>query len=187
MKYGIFLTLFSAAALLVAGKLSPVFAQDYDPAYAPEYASSDRDWNPSGSDYDQGPARHWERFLERDENQDFARQFSGNPNIVRDPREMDQWSGVRELFDNHPDVRDYVYQTVRDYNENTQPGEKWHRELEANPNFANRYRQNPNIVNDSNLASDEPEIGEFLRTNPEVRPYLDRKSDRYDRDLRNED
>jgi hypothetical protein len=83
------------------------------------------------------------------------------------------WTGVRDMFNNHPDVRDYVFQKVRDYNENTRPGEKWHRELEANPNFANRYRQNRNIINDFNLASEEPEINQFLRTNPDVRDYLE--------------
>jgi hypothetical protein len=52
---------------------------------------------------------------------------------------------------------------------NTRPAEKWNRELAANPNFADRYRRNPGIINDSILASEEPEIGEFLRANPEVR------------------
>jgi len=182
MKYGIFLTVFSLAVLLVAGTRSPAFAQDYNP----EYASGDRDWNRSGGDHGQDAAQRWERFLNKDENQNFARQFRGNPNIVRDPSEMDQWSGVRELFDRHPEVRDYVYRTVRDYNHNTPPREKWHRELDANPNFADRFRQHPDIVNDSNLASEEPEIGEFLKTNPEVRDYLERKGEHRDRDYRND-
>ena len=181
MKYRNFVTLFSAAVLAV-GTIAPAFAQDH----RPEYASGDRDYR-SDSGYDNDAGQRWHRFLDRDENRDFARRFHGNPNIIRDEREMDQWSGVRELFDHHPDVRDYVYRKVRDYNQDTRPADKWNRELAANPNFADRYRQNPNIINDSSLGSDEPEIGEFLRTNPEVRSYLESYSRRDSRDYRDED
>ncbi len=180
MKYRSFVTLFSAA-VLAAGTLTPAFAQRYEP----EYASSGRDWNRSDADYGYGAARRWERFLDQDMNRDFARIFRGNPNIIHDPHYMAQWSGVRDLFSKDPELRDYVYQTVRDYNRDTRPAEKWNRELAQNPDFAGRYRQNPSIINDSNLASDEPEIAEFLRTNPEVRLYLDsytRRYGRYDRD-----
>ena len=79
-----------------------------------------------------------------------------------------------------------MYRKVHDYNQDTRPGEKWDRELAANPNFADRYRQNPSII-DSNLEREEPEIAEFLRTNPDVRPYLERNSRRSDRDYRDED
>ena len=181
MKCRSFVTLFSAAVLAV-GTLTPALAQDY----RPEYASGDRDYR-SDAGYANDAARRWDRFLDQDENRNFARKFHGNPNIIRDEREMDQWSGVRELFSDHPDVRDYVYRKVRDYNQDTRPAEKWNRELAANPNFADRYRQNPNIINDSNLRSEEPEIAEFLRTNPDVRPYLDSYSRRSNRDDRDED
>jgi hypothetical protein len=177
MKHRIFLTLLPAAALALG--TAPGFAQNYNF----NYGRGDRDYGYSRSDYDNDAARRWERFLDQDENRNFARQFRGNPNIVRDQHEMEQWSGVRELFSNHPDVRDYVFQKVRDYDQNTRPEEKWRREMDANPNFADRYRQNPNIVNDSNLAGEEPEINEFLKTNPEVRDYLERRASRgYDRD-----
>jgi len=180
MKYRSFVTLFSAAVLAV-GTITPAFAQ----YRYPELAFSDSDYR-NDAGYDNDAARRWDRFLDQDENRSFSRQFHGNPNIIHDEREMDQWTGVRELFRDHPDVRDYVYQKVRDYNQDTQPAEKWNRELAANPNFADRYRQNPNIVNDSNLRDSEPEIAEFLRTNPDVRPYLDsyasRSSYRDDRD-----
>jgi hypothetical protein len=83
-------------------------------------------------------------------------------------------------------VRDYVYRKVHDYNQDTRPADKWNRELEANPNFADHYRQNPGII-DSNLDSEEPEIAEFLRTNPDVRPYLERDSRRDGRDDRDDD
>lgn len=168
MKHGVFLTLF-LAGVFALGTFTPAFAQDYNSDYGTGYRDGDR----GGSDYDQGARERWERFLDRDENRNFAREFRGNPNIIHDRGAMDQWTGVRELFRNHPDVRDYVFQKVRDYDQNTRPGEKWHRELDANPGFADRYHQNPNIINDSNLASEEPEIGEFLRTNPEVRDYLE--------------
>ena len=167
MKYRSFVTLFSAAVLAV-GTITPAFAQ----YRYPELAFSDNDYR-NDAGYDNDAARRWDRFLDQDENRNFSRQFHGNPNIIHDEREMDQWTGVRELFRDHPDVRDYVYQKVRDYNQDTQPAEKWNRELAANPNFADRYRQNPSIVNDSNLRDSEPEIAEFLRTNPDVRPYLD--------------
>ena len=179
MKCRSFITLFSAA-VLAAGTLTPAFAQ------YPEYASGDRDYRQSDSGYGNDAARRWDRFLDQDENRNFARKFHGNPNIIRDEREMDQWSGVRELFSDHPDVREYVYRKVHDYNQDTRPGEKWDRELAANPNFADRYRQNPSII-DSNLEREEPEIAEFLRTNPDVRPYLERNSRRSDRDYRDED
>lgn len=180
MKYGSLVTLFSAAVLAV-GTLAPAFAQYHDP----EYATGDRDYR-GDADYDNGAAQRWHRFLDQDENRDFARRFHGNPNIIHDPREMDQWTGVRELFSDHPDVRDYVLQKVRDYDQNTRPSEKWDRELAANPNFADRYRQNPGVI-DSNLDRDEPEIAEFLRTNPDVRPYLERDSRRDSRDYHDED
>lgn len=185
MKHGIFLTLF-LAGVLAAGPASKAHAQDYKSLFG----HADSNWDRGGSDYDHGARERWQRFLDRDENRNFAREFRGNPNIIHDDRMMDQWSGVRELFSNHPEVRDYVEQNVRDYNRDTRPGEKWHRELEANPNFADRFRQNPDIINDSNLASEEPEIGEFLRTNPEVRDYLENHDRRYgrdrDRDYRND-
>ena len=183
MNYRSLVTLFSAAVLAV-GTIVPAHAQYYHP----EYASGDRDWNQNdeGRGYDRGAQQRWHRFLEDDNNRNFARQFRGNPNIIHDGREMEQWSGVRELFNNHPDVRDYVDQKVRDYNQNMSPAEKWNREMAANPNFAERYRDNPNIINQGNLRNDEPEIAEFLRTNPEVRPYLERSARRSDRDYRHD-
>ena len=180
MKYRSFVTSF-AAALLIGGMLTPAFAQ----YRYPEYASGDRDYRADGG-YGNDAARRWERFLDDSSNQNFARKFHGNPNIVRDEREMDQWSGVRELFSDHPEVRDYVYRQVRDYNQDTRPAEKWDRELAANPNFAERYRRNPSIIND-NLNREEPEIAEFLRTNPEVRSYVESNAGRYGRYDRDDD
>jgi hypothetical protein len=184
MKYRSFVTLFSAAVLAV-GTIVPTYAQSYHP----EYANGERDLNRSdeGAGYDRDAQQRWHRFLEDENNQNFARQYRGNPNIIHDSREMEQWSGVRELFNNHPDVREYVEQKVRDYNENTRPADKWNREMAANPNFAERYRDNPNIINDGNLRNDEPEIAEFLRTNPDVQTYLNSYASRSDRGDRDED
>lgn len=177
MKYGIFLTAF-LAVILAIGTITPAFAQDYSPEYG------HGDGNRGGSDFDNDAARHWQDFLNRDENQNFAREFHGNPNVIRDERKMDEWSGVREFFNNHPDVRSYVYEKVRDYNQNTPPRQKLHRELDANPNFADRFRDNPDVINDPNLRHDEPEIAEFLRTNPDVRDYIENhhRDDNRDRD-----
>ena len=189
MKHRIFLTLVPAAALAL-GTVTPSFAQNYNYDYGrdsqnynSDYGRDYNGYNQNRGGYDNDAARRWDRFLDNDENRNFAREFHGNPNIVRDQRAMDQWTGVRELFSDHPDVRDYVFQKVRDYDQNTRPEEKWRREMDANPNFADRYRQHPDIVNDSKLNNDEPEIAEFLRTNPDVRDYLERRANRgYDRD-----
>ncbi|HEV2170025.1 MAG TPA: hypothetical protein VGR40_03705 [Candidatus Binatus sp.] len=171
MKHGIFLTLF-LAGVLAAGTFTPAFAQDYNSLFG----RGERDWNRGGSDYDQGARDRWQRFLDSDENRNFAREFRGNPNIIHDRDTMDQWTGVQELFRDHPDVRNYVFQRVRDYDQNTRPGEKWRRELDANPNFADRFRSNPDVINDPNLRHNEPEIAEFFRTNPEVRDYVENHS-----------
>ena len=180
MKHRKFVTLFSAAVLAV-GTITPAFAQ--------RYAYGDRDYRDSGYSHGGGAAARWDRFLDDSQNRDFARIFRANPNIIHDSRYMEQWTGVHDLFSRDPDVREYAERTARDYDRNTRPGEKWNRLLEANPNFAERYRQNPSIMNDSNLANDEPEIREFMRTNPDVRPYIERQarnSDRYGND-RDED
>jgi hypothetical protein len=169
MKHRKFVTLFSAVVLAV-GTITPAFAQ--------RYAYGDRDYRGDAGYSHEGAAGRWERFLDQDQNRDFSRIFRGNPNIIHDPSYMDQWSGVRDLFSRDPDVREYAEQAARNYDRNTRPADKWNRLLEANPNFADRYRQNPSIVNDSSLANDEPEIREFMRTNPDVRPYLDRQAGR---------
>ncbi|HYK65826.1 MAG TPA: hypothetical protein VEY94_12835 [Patescibacteria group bacterium] len=177
MNYGIFLAAFLGIALAI-GSLSPAFGQDYNSGYG----HGDRDWNRGGSDYDNNAAQRWNDFLNRDENQNFAREFHGNPNVIKDERKMDEWSGVRQFFDNHPNVRRYVYENVRQYDQNTSPGQKWHRELDANPNFADRFRNNPNVINDPNLRNDEPEIAEFFNTNPDVRDYVGNHHRDYNRD-----
>jgi len=171
MKHRTFVTLFSAAVLAV-GTITPAFAQ--------RYAYGDRDYRDSGYGHD-GAEGRWERFLDQDQNRDFSRIFRANPNIIHDSSYMDQWTGVRDLFRNDPEVRDYAERTARNYDRNTRPADKWNRLLEANPNFAERYRQNPSIMNDSNLANDEPEIREFMRTNPDVRPYIERQAGGYGR------
>jgi hypothetical protein len=169
MKYRKFVTLFSAAILAV-GTITPAFAQ--------RYAYGDRDYQGDSGYGHGGAAARWDRFLDDSQNRDFARIFRGNPNIIHDPNYMDQWTGVRDLFRNDPAVREYAEQTARNYDQNTRPADKWNRLLEANPNFAERYRQNPSIMNDSNLANDEPEIREFMRTNPDVRGYVQRQANR---------
>jgi len=172
MKYRKLVTLCSAAVLAV-GTITPAFAQ--------RYAYGDRDYG-SDAGYSHGSAAaRWDRFMEQDQNREFSRIYHGNPNIIHDRNYMDQWTGVRDLFRNDPEVRDYAEQQARNYDRNTPAREKWNRLLEANPNFADRYRQNPSIVTDSNLANDEPEIREFIRTNPDVRPFLDRQAGRGER------
>jgi hypothetical protein len=163
-----------SAAVLVAGTLTPAFAQ----YRYPEYARGDRDYNQSDLYRGGDASRRWDRFLDDSSNRDFARIFHGNPNIIHDPSYMSQWTGVRDLFNNDPAVREYVHQLARDYDRNTSPGEKWRRLMDANPDFASRYRQNPDVVNDRNLSNSEPEIREFIRTNPDVRPWLERHASR---------
>jgi hypothetical protein len=163
MNYKRALTVLSAAMIAGAVYAPPSFAQSYG---GERYASSDRDWNRGDS-----ASARWDRFLEQ--NPDFARRFHGNPNIIRDLRVMDDQPGVREFFANNPDVRDYVYRTTHnDSDSDDSASAKWNRFLERNPNFAERYRQNPDIVRNDSVMRDEPEVREFLRTNPDVRGYV---------------
>jgi hypothetical protein len=60
---------------------------------------------------------------------------------------------------------------ARNFERAGSPAEKWNRFLNHNPNFAERYRGNPSIVNDENVVNDEPELRELFRTDPEVRRY----------------
>jgi hypothetical protein len=153
-----------SVTILAAAMYSPSFAQSYDSGYG--HGGYDR---PAA--YNDSPAQRWNRFL--DQNQDFARRFRGNPNIIRDQRVMDDQPGVREFFAKNPDVREYVYRSTRnDGDRDDSPRAKWNRLLAHNPDFAERYRQNPGIIDDPNVMRDEPEVREFLRTNPDVRASL---------------
>jgi hypothetical protein len=154
-----------STSLLVGSMSMPVFAQGYDGYSRHEDRSLSYAENNSYSD----PAARWQRFL--DENPDFARRYRGNPNIIRDPRVMDEQSGLREFFANNPDVRQYAYRSSGNFERMGSPAEKWNRFLAHNPNFAERYRENPGIVNDENVVNEEPELRELFRTDPEVRRY----------------
>lgn len=115
MKHRKLVTLCSAA-ILAAGMLTPAFAQ--------RYTFGDRDWRSDVGYGHEGAAGRWERFLDEDQNRDFARIFRANANIIHDPNYMDQWTGVRDLFSRDPDVREFAERTARDYDRNTRPGEK---------------------------------------------------------------
>jgi len=151
---------------LLAGSMSmPVFAQDYD-SYSRHH---DRSWSYAENNSYSNPAARWQRFL--DENPDFARRYRGNPDIIRDSSVMDEQPGLREFFANNPDVRQYAYRSSGNFERTGSPAEKWNRFLAHNPNFAQRYRENPSIVNDESVLNDEPELRELFRTDPEVRRY----------------
>ena len=177
MRFKRTITILSASVL--AGSISlPVLAQDYESyskdgdrsvGYAENYSNSD-------------PAVRWQRFLR--ENPDFARRYRSNPEIIRDPRVMDEQPGLREFLANHPDVRQYAYRSSGNIERAGSPADKWHRFLKHNPNFAQRYRENPGIVNDENVVDNEPELRELFRTDPEVRRYAynERHMGRADRD-----
>jgi hypothetical protein len=154
-----------SASLLVGSMWTPVFAQGYDTYTRHEDRSLSYAENNSYSN----PAARWQRFL--DENPDFARRYRGNPDIIRDPRVMDNQPGLREFFANNPDVRQYAYRSSGNFERTGSPAEKWNRFLARNPNFAERYRENPSIVNDENVLNEEPELRELFRTDPEVRRY----------------
>jgi hypothetical protein len=154
------------SASVLAGSMSlPVLAQDYD-SYS---RHGDRSFSNAENYSNSDPAARWQRFL--NENPDFARRYRGNPDIIRDPRVMDDQPGVREFFANNPDVRQYAYRSSGNFERTGSPAEKWNRFLNHNPNFAERYRGNPSIVNDENVVNDEPELRELFRTDPEVRRY----------------
>jgi hypothetical protein len=164
MRFKRTITILSASVL--AGSMSmPVFAQDYD-SYS---RRGDRSWRYAENYSNSDPAARWQRFL--NENPDFAHRYRGNPDIVRDPRVMDDQPGLREFFANNPDVRQYAYRSSGNFERTGTPAEKWNRFLNHNPNFAERYRENPGIVNDENVVNDEPELRELFRTDPEVRRY----------------
>lgn len=164
MRFKRTVTILSAAVLTSAMSM-PVFAQDYD-SYS---RHGDRPFSYAENYFNSDPAARWQRFL--DENPDFARRYRGNPDIIRDPRVMDDQPGVREFFANNPDVRQYAYRSSGNFERARTPAEKWNRFLNHNPNFAERYRENPSIVNDENVVNDEPELRELFRTDPEVRRY----------------
>jgi hypothetical protein len=164
MRFKRTITILSASVL--AGSMSmPLFAQDYD-SYSKH---SDRSRSNAENYSNSNPAARWQRFL--DENTDFARRYRENPNIIRDPRVMDDEPGLRAFFANNPEVRRYAYRSTSYREDLASPAEKWNRFLNQNPNFAERYRQNPDIVNDNSVMNDEPAVREFFRTNPEVRRY----------------
>ena len=154
-----------STALLVGSMSVPLLAQDYD-----NYSRhSDRSGRYAENYSNSNPAARWQRFL--DENPDFARRYRGNPDIIRDPHVMDDQPGLREFFANNPDVRQYAYRSSGYHQDVASPAEKWHRFLNQNPNFAERYRQNPDIINNDSVMNDEPELRDLFRTNPEVRRY----------------
>lgn len=154
-----------SASILAGFMATPVFAQDYD-SYS---RHGDRALSYAENDSNLDSAARWQRFL--DENPDFARRYRSNPDVIRDPRVMDEQPGVREFFANNPDVRRYAYRSSGNFERTGTPAEKWNRFLAHNPNFAERYRQNPSIVNDESVLNDEPELRELFRTDPEVRRY----------------
>jgi hypothetical protein len=103
MKYKTAVTLFSAA--MIAGAIAaPSFAQDRD--YGP---SSDRSFETSrglpGGDPDEGLGE----FLNNGNNNDFARRFRENPNMIYDKDIMAHEPGFRAYLDAHPDVRERLY------------------------------------------------------------------------------
>ena len=152
--------------LFVGALCTPAFAQyDAYPHHRDRVDSYSQD----------SAAARWNRFLEQ--NPDFARRYRANPNIIRDPRVMDHQPGVREFFANNPDARQYAYNSARMDQATEPPAVKWHEFLEQNPNFAERYRQNPGIIDDENVMNDEPEVRELLRTNPGIRAYLRNRAD----------
>jgi hypothetical protein len=77
----------------------PAFAQGYD-SYS---RHENRSWSYAENNSYSNPAARWQRFL--DENPDFARRYRGNPDIIRDSSVMDEQTGLREFFANHPEVR----------------------------------------------------------------------------------
>ena len=152
-----------STVLLVGAMCTPSFAQ---------YGGYVHDRDRADSYSQDSAATRWDRFLEQ--NPDFARRYRANPNIIRDPQVMDQQPGVREFFANNPDARQYAYRSTR-MDQAEAPAVKWREFLEQNPNFAERYRQNPAIVENESVLNDEPELRELLRTDPEMRSYLARE------------
>ena len=88
-----------STSLLASSMSMPAFAQGYD-SYS---RHENRSWSYAENNSYSNPAARWQRFL--DENPDFARRYRGNPDIIRDSSVMDEQTGLREFFANHPEVR----------------------------------------------------------------------------------
>ena len=103
MKYRTAVTLFSAA-IFAGAFATPSLAWDRD--YRPR---ADRSFESSrglsGGDPDQGLGE----FLHNGNNNDFARRYRENPNIIYDKNVMAHEPGFRAYLDAHPDVRERLY------------------------------------------------------------------------------
>ncbi len=105
MKYKLAVTFFSAA--LVASSLAAPTARAWDSDGRPNAANTgfESKRGLSGGDPDQS----FREFLNNGNNNDFARRYRENPNIIYDKDVMAHEPGVRAYMDAHPQMRAEAY------------------------------------------------------------------------------
>jgi len=100
MKYKFAVTVFSAALVASSFAVPAVHAWD---------GNGDRSFESkrgiSGGDPDQS----FREFLNNGSNEDFARRYQQNPDILYDKDVMAHEPGVRAWFDEHPGAREQIY------------------------------------------------------------------------------
>jgi hypothetical protein len=98
MKYKFAVTVFSAAMLAGSFAVPAVHAWDGDRGFESKRGIS-------GGDPDQS----WNEFLNNGNNDDFARRYRENPDIIYDKDVMAHEPGVRAWLDQHPGARQDIY------------------------------------------------------------------------------
>jgi hypothetical protein len=168
MRFKRAITILSASVL--AGSMSmPLFAQDYD-SYS---RHSGRSWSNAENYSNSNPAARWQRFL--DENTDFARRYRENPNIIRDPRVVDDEPGLRAFFANNPEVRRYAYNDRREMGRSDMDGDMDSANgdmsgfLATHPGLARQLRDRPGLINDPRFVQNHPNLDWYLRNHPDAR------------------
>ncbi len=120
-----------------------------------------------------------------------------NPSLINDQRfinnhpalgsYLDQHPGLAREFSEHPNQFMHAENNFQHSYANTRgddaftglsPSAKWNQFLDNNRDFARRYRENPNIINDPAIMAQEPGLREFLNNHPDVRAMVYARNDR---------
>jgi hypothetical protein len=101
MKYKIAVGVFSAA-MIVGAVASTSFADGY--GYRNNNGFESKRGIPGGD-----PDQSWNQYLNNGSNNDFARRYRENPNIIYDKDVMAHEPGVRAWLDQHPGAREDIY------------------------------------------------------------------------------
>jgi len=179
MKHKRILTILSAA--LVAGALAtPAFAQ----------------WGPRiDPDINKNMVSSFDHFM--DTHPADGQALRQNPSLINDSNFiynhpalhsfLDQHPGLANEFSEHPNQfmraeRSYQHSYANTRGDDSftglSPAAKWSQFLDNNKDFARRYRENPDIINDPNVMAHEPGLREFLNNHPDVKSMVYAQRDR---------